>query len=56
MSSKLLTRDEFKTWCKEIADDCNAVLDTMTPKERKEAITKINEYARIIGGFPEEEK
>ena len=56
MSSKLLTRDEFKTWCKEIADDVNAALDTMTIEERKEAIAKFNESARIIGGFPEEEK
>lgn len=56
MSSKLLTRDEFKTWCKEIADDVNAALDTMTPEERKKAITEINEYARVIGGFPKEKK
>lgn len=56
MSNKLLTRDEFKTWCKEVADNVNAALDIMTTEERKKAITEINEYARVIGGFPEEKK
>ena len=55
MSSALVTRAEFHAWCKEVADKVNADLDAMTPEERKEAIAGINEYARVIGGFPKEE-
>ena len=55
MSSALVTRAEFHAWCEEVADKVNAELDAMTPEERKEAIAGINEYARVIGGFPKEE-
>lgn len=55
MSNRLLTKDEFHAWCQEVADKVNADLEAMTPEERKEAIAGINEYARMIGGFPKEE-
>lgn len=55
MSSSLVTRDEFHAWCQEVADKINADLEAMTSEERKEAIAGINEYARVLGGFPKEE-